>query len=101
MCAVDVDCGPVALCGFLPLPAGGEGQRQLRGSLLHVLDRCSTAAGGRMLRRWLAAPLADRSSILDRQQAVQVGFRGVAVCALAADRQAGRQVGVTMCSLQQ
>lgn len=45
---------------------------QLKGSLLHVLDRCATAAGGRMLRRWLAAPLADRSSINDRQQALQV-----------------------------
>jgi hypothetical protein len=28
------------------------------------------------LRRWLAAPLAERSSILDRQQAVQVGGGG-------------------------
>jgi DNA mismatch repair ATPase MutS len=52
---------------------GAESSQQLRGSLLHLLDRCSTAAGGRMLRRWLAAPLADRAGILDRQQAVQVG----------------------------
>lgn len=52
--------------------AGADSTPQLKGSLLHVLDRCATAAGGRMLRRWLAAPLADRSSINDRQQAVQV-----------------------------
>lgn len=59
---------------WLPcVPAGAESAPQLKGSLLHVLDRCSTAAGGRMLRRWLAAPLADRNTVIDRQQAVQVG----------------------------
>jgi hypothetical protein len=55
---------------------GAEGRPQLRGSLLHLLDRCSTPAGGRMLRRWLASPLADRSAIFDRQQAVQVCLAG-------------------------
>ena len=60
------------LCGAV-LSTGVEGRSQLRGSLLHLLDRCSTAAGGRSLRRWLAAPLADMAAILDRQQAVQVG----------------------------
>jgi hypothetical protein len=49
-----------------------DGGTSRKGSLLHLLDRCSTAAGSRLIRRWLARPLADRSLILERQQAVQV-----------------------------
>lgn len=41
-----------------------------RGSLLGFLDRTRTAMGARMLREWLCAPLVDRTSILERQQAV-------------------------------
>jgi DNA mismatch repair protein MutS len=40
------------------------------GSLLWALDRTATAMGGRCLRRWIEAPLVDRSAILERQEAV-------------------------------
>ncbi len=42
----------------------------LQGSLLWALDRTATAMGGRCLRRWIEAPLVDRSAILERQEAV-------------------------------
>ena len=40
-------------------------------SLAGLLDRCSTSMGSRLLRRWLARPLLDLSSIASRQQAVE------------------------------
>jgi DNA mismatch repair protein MutS len=40
------------------------------GSLLHALDRTLTAAGGRLWRRWLVAPLLDPLAIESRQDAV-------------------------------
>ncbi len=42
-----------------------------RGSLLWVLDRTVTAMGGRMLRRWLEAPLLDPEAIKKRQDQVE------------------------------
>lgn len=42
-----------------------------RGSLLWAIDRTMTAAGARMLRRWLEQPLLNCSDILQRQAAVQ------------------------------
>ncbi|MEG0496008.1 MAG: DNA mismatch repair protein MutS, partial [Eubacterium sp.] len=42
-----------------------------KGSLLWVLDKTVTAMGGRMLRRWLEAPLLDRDTILKRQSEVE------------------------------
>ena len=44
------------------------GQRE--GSLLHAIDRTVHAAGGRMMRHWLAAPLTSAHAIRERQQAV-------------------------------
>jgi DNA mismatch repair protein MutS len=41
-----------------------------QGSLLWALDRTHTAMGGRCLRRWVEAPLVDRSAILERQAGV-------------------------------
>ena len=40
------------------------------GSLLWALDRTHTAMGGRCLRRWLEAPLVQRTAILERQAGV-------------------------------
>jgi DNA mismatch repair protein MutS len=40
-------------------------------SLLNTLDYTVTAMGGRLLRRWLSAPLLDKSEIEERQDAVQ------------------------------
>ena len=40
------------------------------GSLLHAVDRTVGAAGGRMLARWIAAPLTDVDAIRTRQDAV-------------------------------
>lgn len=47
-------------------------QRTLRrkGSLLHLVDRTSTAMGGRLLREWLGFPLLDLAQIERRQRAV-------------------------------
>ena len=42
----------------------------LHGSLLWALDRTHTAMGGRCLRRWIEAPLVERSAILARQHGV-------------------------------
>ena len=38
----------------------------IAGSLLHVIDRCETAAGRRLLSEDISAPLTDRSAIEDR-----------------------------------
>ncbi len=40
------------------------------GSLLHAVDRTTTAAGARLLRRWLVAPLLDPAAIGRRHDAV-------------------------------
>src|SRR5690242_2513567 len=50
-----------------PLRAGAEGA-----TLLEVLDRTLTPMGGRLLRRWLLAPLVDPAAINARLDAVQV-----------------------------
>jgi len=42
------------------------------GSLLSVLQRCSTPMGKRLLRRWLCFPLRDREAITARQNVVAV-----------------------------
>src|SRR5881394_2475147 len=53
-----------------PLRAGAEGA-----TLLEVLDRTLTPMGGRLLRRWLLAPLVDPAAINSRLDAVQVLVR--------------------------
>ncbi|HSW35321.1 MAG TPA: DNA mismatch repair protein MutS, partial [Candidatus Limnocylindrales bacterium] len=45
-----------------------EGNKQ--GSLLGLLDRCMTAMGRRLLRRWIELPLLDARKIEDRWEAV-------------------------------
>lgn len=45
-----------------------EGKRE--GSLLHVIDRASTAMGSRLLAEWLNAPLTDPEEIRARHDAV-------------------------------
>jgi DNA mismatch repair protein MutS len=54
-----------------------SGQRQ--GSLLAAIDRTRTAAGARLLRDWLSAPLTDKSKILERQDAVSLLLDDVAL----------------------
>ncbi|HYX82810.1 MAG TPA: DNA mismatch repair protein MutS, partial [Gemmatimonadales bacterium] len=53
-----------------PLRAGVEGA-----TLLEVLDRTLTPMGGRLLRRWLLAPLVDPAAITARLNAVEVLVR--------------------------
>ncbi len=53
----------------LELFRGPDGRRT--GTLLSVVDRTLTAAGGRMLLRWLLAPLLELDSIRARQDAVE------------------------------
>jgi DNA mismatch repair protein MutS len=45
-----------------------SGERQ--GSLLHAIDRTVTPAGGRLLRRFLLAPLVDVERVVERQDTV-------------------------------
>ena len=46
-----------------------DGRR--KGSLLWVVDRTATAAGGRLLKEWLQRPLRDPDRIENRQEAVE------------------------------
>jgi len=43
---------------------------QFSGSLLSVIDKTVTGAGGRMLRRWLTLPLINKKDIEQRHEAV-------------------------------
>lgn len=45
------------------------------GSLIAILDKTQTAMGGRMLKKWITAPLRKLSPILKRQQSVEELFR--------------------------
>lgn len=42
-----------------------------KGTLLHLLDKTATAMGGRLLRKWLSAPLVDIVRIRRRQDAIE------------------------------
>jgi DNA mismatch repair protein MutS len=53
-----------------PLRAGAQGA-----TLLEVLDRTLTPMGGRLLRRWVLAPLVDAAAINARLDAVEVLVR--------------------------
>ena len=44
--------------------------RARKGSLLWLMDKTSTAMGGRLLRSWIEQPLINRDTILHRQDAV-------------------------------
>ena len=46
-------------------------EKTKRGSLLWVLDKTSTAMGGRKIRKWLEAPLINKEEILLRQNGVE------------------------------
>lgn len=43
---------------------------EVRGSLVSLLDHCTSAMGARALRRWLAEPLRDFEQLRQRHQAV-------------------------------
>lgn len=45
-------------------------ERARKGSLLWAVDRTRTAAGARLLRRWIEQPLIDLPEIRERQEAV-------------------------------
>ena len=45
--------------------------KEKKGSLLWVLDKTKTAAGARMLRKWVEHPLLNTSAIVRRQNAVE------------------------------
>jgi len=46
--------------------------RNKKGALLWLLDKTSTAMGGRLLRNWLEQPLLDKNSIEKRQEIVDI-----------------------------
>lgn len=50
-----------------------EGERE--GSLISILDKTETAMGGRMLKKWITAPLKKIEPILKRQECVEELFK--------------------------
>jgi DNA mismatch repair protein MutS len=53
-------------------------ERQLRGSLLGVLDMTLTPMGGRLLRRWISQPLLNLSALEERLTAVDTCVQALA-----------------------
>jgi DNA mismatch repair protein MutS len=53
-------------------------------TLAGLMDRCATAMGSRLLRRWLNRPIRDHAELKRRQQAVQVLEQAGAVATLQA-----------------
>jgi DNA mismatch repair protein MutS len=53
-------------------------------TLAGLMDRCATAMGSRLLRRWLNRPIRERGELKRRQQAVDVLRTGGPLAALAA-----------------
>jgi len=45
------------------------------GSLISILDRTYTPMGGRLLKRWISAPLIKLEPILQRQESVEVIYK--------------------------
>ena len=56
-------------CRHLELVTGSEGKAE--GSLLHELDRTSSAMGGRLLRAWILRPLIELERVRERLDAVE------------------------------
>jgi DNA mismatch repair protein MutS len=56
-------------CRHLELVIGSEGK--VEGSLLHELDRTSSAMGGRLLRAWILRPLVELERVQERLDAVE------------------------------
>ncbi|MDF2502887.1 DNA mismatch repair protein MutS [Clostridium sp.] len=54
-------------------------EKSKKGSLLWVLDKTSTAMGGRQLRRWIEQPLIDKISIEERLDSVQEFTENISV----------------------
>ncbi len=46
-----------------------EGERE--GSLISILDKTATSMGGRMMKKWIAAPLRKLEPILKRQECIE------------------------------
>lgn len=46
-----------------------------KGTLLHILDKTTTAMGGRLLRHWLLHPLSSPSEIRKRQEGVSFFYQ--------------------------
>ena len=76
-----------ALSGLEILEDSGGGAA---GSLLHVLDRCASAGGRRVLRRWITRPLRSPAAIRARQVAI-ADLRTVGLDAMGAARAALRK----------
>ncbi len=77
-----------------PGPQAGAGDGTLLGLFLHAKQgqgACRTPMGKRLLREWLCAPLADRASIVQRQQLVTL---------LAEERELARELGACLAGVQ-
>ena len=51
--------------------------REKKGSLIWVLDKTSTAMGGRLLKKWLEQPLIDIDEIVKRQKIVEIFSKNI------------------------
>ena len=47
------------------------------GSLLYLIDKCSTCMGSRMMRKWLEKPLINEDEIIHRQQFIEAFINNV------------------------
>ncbi len=54
-----------------------EGERE--GSLISILDKTATSMGGRMLKKWIAAPLRKLDQINRRQESIEALFQNKAL----------------------
>ena len=72
-------CGP----GFSPVAGDKHGPEGAHGdTLAGVMDRCQTAMGSRLLRRWIQRPLRDAQVLKSRYQALDALITGGSIDAL-------------------
>ncbi len=95
--------------GFLHIDAASRQHLELfctlkgekKGSLIHAIDHTVSAAGGRLLKTWLSAPLVQLDVIQNRQASLQFFLDNTTICeslraTLKQTADVGRSVGRIM-----
>jgi len=72
--SIELDSATIKNLELVETPYGNK-----KNSLLSVIDRTVTPAGGRLLRRWILSPLKNLRSIGSRQEAVEVLLKNAAI----------------------
>ena len=86
--AGEMRLGANALRQLEVLTNSGDGSE--RGSLIALLDRTLTAAGGRALRRWVMRPLSNVAAIVERHGAVECLVASLGGVARGEDKDKGQ-----------